>query len=289
MPPVRPSLPPTALVLLSIVSTQLGSAMAKSLFAQINPYAIVFLRVGFAAIVLLLLWRPRWQQVERKHYLALIGFGLVLALMNLSFYLAIELVPIGIAVALEFVGPLGLAVLNSRRWLDGLWVVLAAAGILLLAPVNGAVNGVTLDPMGLLLALTAGGFWAAYILLSAKVGKALPGGAGLAIAMTIGAVVLLPLGLWAGGVSLSPHLLLLGFGVALLLRLALFIRVGSVALDASPSIWSIAQLGTRCRSADGLLGAERNSIPASDMCNYAGHNCSSRSSFGAGMNSADLR
>ena len=216
MPPVRPSLPPTALVLLSIVSTQLGSAMAKSLFAQINPYAIVFLRVGFAAIVLLLLWQPRWQQVERKHYLALIGFGLVLALMNLSFYLAIELVPIGIAVALEFVGPLGLAVLNSRRWLDGLWVLLAAAGILLLAPVNGVVNGVTLDPMGLLLALTAGGFWAAYILLSAKVGKALPGGAGLAIAMTIGAVVLLPLGLWAGGVSLSPHLLLLSFGVALL-------------------------------------------------------------------------
>jgi len=186
--------------------------MAKSLFAQINPYAIVFLRVGFAAIVLLLLWRPRWQQVERKHYLALIGFGLVLALMNLSFYLAIERVPIGIAVALEFVGPLGLAVLNSRRWLDGLWVVLAAAGILLLAP----VNGVTLDPMGLLLALTAGGFWAAYILLSVRVGKVLPGGAGLAMAMTIGAIILLPLGLWAGGASLSPHLLLLGFGVALL-------------------------------------------------------------------------
>ena len=207
----RPVASPTLLVLLSIVSTQLGSAVAKSLFTQISPYAMVCLRVGFAAIVLVMLWRPRWRQVERGHYLPLIGFGLSLALMNLAFYLAIERVPIGIAVALEFVGPLGVAICNSRRWLDGLWVAMAAAGILLLAPVGGA----TLDPLGLLLALTAGGFWAAYILLAAKVGKALPGGAGLAMAMTIGAVALLPVGLWAG-MALSPHLLLLGFGVALL-------------------------------------------------------------------------
>ncbi len=210
--PARPSLPPTALLLLSIVSTQLGSAVAKSLFTQINPYAVVVLRVGFAAIVLLLLWRPRWRQINRADYLPLVGFGLALALMNLTFYLAIERIPIGIAVALEFLGPLGLAVLNSRRWLDGLWVALAAAGILLLAP----VGDVQLDPIGLLLALTAGGFWASYILLSVRVGRALPGGAGLAIAMTIGALLLLPVGLWAGVIGLPLPLLLLGFAVAML-------------------------------------------------------------------------
>ncbi len=210
--PARPPLPPTALLLLSIVSTQLGSAVAKSLFTQINPYAVVVLRVGFAAIVLLLLWRPRWRQISRADYLPLVGFGLALALMNLTFYLAIERIPIGIAVALEFLGPLGLAVLNSRRWLDGLWVALAAAGILLLAP----VGDVQLDPIGLLLALTAGGFWASYILLSVRVGRALPGGAGLAIAMTIGALLLLPVGLWAGVIGLPLPLLLLGFAVAML-------------------------------------------------------------------------
>ncbi|MBF1999584.1 MAG: EamA family transporter [Synechococcales cyanobacterium C42_A2020_086] len=208
-----PVLPPTALVLLSIVSTQLGSALAKSLFQQLNPYSMALLRVGFAAIVLLLLWRPRLTGMSRRGRVALIGFGLSLSLMNLTFYLAIERIPIGVAVALEFIGPLGVAVANSRRWLDGLWVALAAVGIGLLAPIGGSV----LDPVGVGLALVAGSFWAAYILLSARVGRAFPGGTGLALAMSVGAIVLLPIGLMAGGTALvSPPLLLLGFGVALL-------------------------------------------------------------------------
>lgn len=212
--PAPPRLSPTVLVLLSIVSTQLGSAIAKSLFEQLNPYAVVFLRVGFAAIVLLALWRPRWRQVDRSAYPALVLFGLALALMNLSFYLAIERVPIGIAVAVEFIGPLGVAVFNSRRWIDLLWVGLAAIGIVLLAPIG---NGLALDSIGIVLALTAGGFWAAYILLAARVGQALPGGTGLAWAMVIGAIVLLPIGIGAGGTALlTPHLLLIGLGVALL-------------------------------------------------------------------------
>lgn len=208
-----PVLPPTALVLLSIVSTQLGSALAKSLFQQLNPYGMALLRVGFAAIILLLLWRPRLTGMNRWGRVALIGFGLSLSLMNLTFYLAIERIPIGVAVALEFIGPLGVAVANSRRWLDGLWVALAAVGIGLLAPIGGSV----LDPVGVGLALVAGSFWAAYILLSARVGRAFPGGTGLALAMGVGAIVLLPIGLMAGGTALvSPPLLLLGFGVALL-------------------------------------------------------------------------
>jgi inner membrane transporter RhtA len=205
---------PTLLVLLSVFSTQIGSAFAKRLFEQLNPYGIVYLRVGFAALVLMILWRPRWREVDRAAYPILVLFGLALALMNLSFYLAIARIPIGIAVALEFLGPLGVAVAHSRRWLDGLWVLLAAGGILLLAPIG---NGLNLDPIGVGLALIAGGLWAAYILLSARVGKALPGGAGLALAMTIGAIALTPIGLLAGGTGLwSPSLLLFGFGVALL-------------------------------------------------------------------------
>jgi len=208
-----PQLSPNLLVLLSIASTQLGSAIAKSLFESLSPAAIVFLRVGFAAIVLLLLWRPPLKKIDRTHYKALILFGLSLALMNFTFYLAIERIPIGVAVALEFIGPLGLAIVNSRRWLDVVWVVLAAIGIILLAPIGGLV----FDPIGIGLALTAGGLWATYILLSAKVGQALPGGTGLAYAMTIAAIVLLPVGIAAGGTALlNPYFLLLGLGVALL-------------------------------------------------------------------------
>ncbi len=210
---MKPSFPPVGLVFLSIVSTQLGSAIAKSLFEQLNPVAVVCLRVGFAALVLMLLWRPHWRQVDRSTYPALIGFGLALALMNLTFYWAIERVPIGIAVTLEFIGPLGVAVFNSRRWLDVVWVVLAGLGIVLLAPIGNT----ELDPLGIAMALIAGGFWAAYILLSVKVGQALSGGSGLAFAMTIGAIVLIPIGLAAGNLSLlTPNLLLIGFGVALL-------------------------------------------------------------------------
>jgi inner membrane transporter RhtA len=213
-PSALPQLSPTVLVLLSIISTQLGSAIAKSLFEQLNPLAVVFLRVVFAAVVLLALWRPQWRQVDRSTYPMLVLFGLALALMNLSFYLAIERVPIGIAVALEFIGPLGVAVCNSRRWIDGLWVGLAALGIVLLAPLG---NDLTLDPVGIGLSLVAGGFWAAYILLSARVGQALPGGTGLAWAMLVGAIVLFPIGVIGGGAALlMPHLLLIGLGVALL-------------------------------------------------------------------------
>jgi inner membrane transporter RhtA len=213
-PAVRPALAPTWLVLLSIASTQLGSAVAKSLFPALNPIGIVFLRVGFAAIVLLLLWRPRLRSLAREHYLPLLLFGLTLSMMNLSFYLAIDRIPIGVAVALEFLGPLAVAVVNSRRYLDLIWVGLAGLGIVLLAPIG---NGLVFDPMGIALSLVAAGLWGTYILLSAKVGQILAGGSGLALAMAIGAIVLLPFGLVSSGPALlNPYLLILGFGVAML-------------------------------------------------------------------------
>lgn len=207
------SVPPTGLVLLGIGTVQLGAAIAKSLFHDLGPTGTVFLRVGFAALVLLLLWRPRLRGYTPANYFVTILFGLVLGGMNLSFYSALERIPLGITVTLEFVGPLGVAVAGSQRLLDLLWVGLAAAGIILLAPWGGA----KLDPLGVGLALLAGSLWAAYILLSARVGRAFPGGAGLALAMFVAAIVLLPLGVLSGGTALlNPRLLAAGFGVALL-------------------------------------------------------------------------
>src|SRR5215207_8577592 len=208
--------PPTALVLFSIVSVQLGAAVAKSLFDSLGPGCTVFLRIAFAALVLFLLVRPKLGGHDWVGYLVAGLFGLALAGMNFSIYLAFDRIPLGVAVTLEFIGPLGVAVAGSRRVLDLLWVVLAAAGILLLAPL-GVLGGMDLDPVGVAFAFLAGGFWAAYILLSARTGSAFPGGTGLVIALCVGTVVLLPVGIAGGGAALlDPKLLLIGFGVAML-------------------------------------------------------------------------
>ncbi|MBE9226353.1 EamA family transporter [Phormidium sp. LEGE 05292] len=242
--------PPTGLVLFSIGSAQLGSAIAKSLLAQSSPAGIVLLRVGFAALVLFGLWRPRLSHRIYAIRWLLVAFGCALAVMNLSFYYAIERIPLGIAVALEFMGPLGVALAHSRRWLDGLWVLLAGTGILLLTP----FVGVTLDLIGIGLALVAGTCWAAYILLSARIGQALEGGEGLAWAMAIAALLLLPLGVFTEGAALlQPHLMLTGFGVALLssaipysLELAalrgLSVQVFGILLSLEPVAAALAAL-----------------------------------------------
>lgn len=210
------AIPPTALVMFAIFSVQLGAALAKSLFDQLGPGGMVFLRIAFAAVVLLVLLRPRLGGYARGDYAVAVVFGLALAAMNSFMYMALDRIPLGIAVTLEFVGPLGVAVAGSRRALDVLWVVLAACGILLLAPL-GVLGESNLDPVGVLFALMAGFFWASYILLSARTGSAFPGGAGLVISLCIGTVVLLPVGIASGGTALlDPWLLLAGFGVAML-------------------------------------------------------------------------
>src|SRR5215203_5482858 len=197
--------PPTALVLFSIVSVQLGAAVAKSLFDSLGPGGTVFLRIAFAALVLFLLVRPKLGGHDWVGYLVAGLFGLALAGMNFSIYLAFDRIPLGVAVTLEFIGPLGVAVAGSRRVLDLLWVVLAAAGILLL------------DPVGVAFALLAGCLWACYILLSARTGSAFPGGTGLVIALCVGTLVLFPFGIAGAGYALlDPKLLLAGFGVAML-------------------------------------------------------------------------
>ncbi len=195
---------------------QLGAAIAKGLFDSVGPAGAVFLRVGFAALILLAMWRPRLGRRALSDYALAIVFGLALAGMNFAFYSALERIPLGVAVTLEFAGPLGVAVVGSRRLLDLLWVVLAAAGILLLAPLN-LFGGVNLDPVGVALALLAGILWGSYILLSARTGRIFPGGTGLAIAMCVGALALVPVGVAEAGYALlDPRVLLVGLGVALL-------------------------------------------------------------------------
>jgi inner membrane transporter RhtA len=197
-------------------SVQLGAAIAKGLFDSLGPGGTVFLRIVFAALLLLVLWRPRLHGYPRSGYLVAILFGLVLAGMNLSIYLSFDRIPLGVAVTIEFIGPLGVAVAGSRRPLDLLWVALAAAGILLLAPL-GVLGDTDLDPVGVAFAVLAGCLWAAYILLSARTGQAFPGGTGLVIAMCTGTIVLLPVGVAnAGPALLDPKLLLAGFAIAVL-------------------------------------------------------------------------
>lgn len=215
--------PSPVLVLGAVASVQFGASLAKGLFDEIGPGGTVLMRTLFAALVLSAIWRPRVRGLDRSEVALAIAFGISLAGMNFLFYEALARIPLGVAVTLEFAGPLGVAVAGSRRALDVLWVSLAAAGILLLVPLGGA-HGVLADPggggtdaLGIVFALSAGAFWAAYILLSARAGSIFPGGAGLALAMVVATMILLPFGIVQGGANLlDPRLLALGAAVAML-------------------------------------------------------------------------
>jgi inner membrane transporter RhtA len=205
--------PPVILVLGAISSVQVGAAVAKTLFDEIGASGTVFVRVVFAALVLALIWRPRVAGHGRRDILLAVLFGLTLGGMNLAFYSALDRIPLGITVTLEFVGPLGVAVAGSRTALDLLWVALAAAGILLLSDFGSG----DLNRVGVALALLAGCLWAAYIVLSARVGRAFPGASGLTLAMIVAAALLLPVGVAdAGADLLVPWILAAGAAVAIL-------------------------------------------------------------------------
>jgi inner membrane transporter RhtA len=207
------SAPSPALVLGAIASVQFGAAIAVTLFAQIGPGGAVWLRLLGGTVILVPLWRPRWRGRSRSDLLLAGLFGFVLASMNFSFYSAIHRIPLGIAVTLEFIGPLMVAIAGSRRPLDLLWVALAAAGILALT--EGGVHH--LDGVGVALALLAGGLWAAYILINARVGRAFEGATGLSLAMCVGTLLMTPVGIAQGGSHLlEPRSLLLGAAVGLL-------------------------------------------------------------------------
>jgi inner membrane transporter RhtA len=206
-------IPPTLLVLVAVSSVQFGGAFAKTLFDEIGPSGTVFLRVAFASLILTALWRPALSGRSRADWRLIAAYGITLVAMNLSFYEALDRIPLGIAVTFEFIGPLGVAVAGSRRPLDLAWVALAAAGVVLLSDFGTA----DLDALGVGLALLAGGFWAAYILRAARGGRAYPGGQGLALGMAVGALMVAPVGLAGGGGNLiDAQVLAIGLAVAIL-------------------------------------------------------------------------
>jgi len=208
------AIPPPGLVLLAILSVQVGAGLAKNLFAQLPPSAVVFLRIATGAIILVAMVRPKVRGMTRRDLTVAIAFGLSLGLMNLSFYEALARLPIGIAVAIEFIGPLTLAVVSSRRRLDLIWVVLAGAGVILLAPWS---QGGGANWAGIGFGALAGVFWAAYIVLSAATGARFPGASGLSFAMIVSTVLVTPIGIVSGGSGLlDPEILLVGAGVGLL-------------------------------------------------------------------------
>lgn len=212
-PPRHVSVSPLPAVLGAVVSVQGGAALAKHLFPLLGPTGTVGLRIGLSALLLLLAFHPPLRKLTAEQWRAIVPYGVVLGGMNLVFYLALSRIPLGLAVTLEFVGPLGVAIFGSRRALDLAWVVLAATGIALIAPRRGG----NVDPVGVLLALGAGAFWAAYILIGGRVSRLLPGGAAVATGMLFAAIAVLPISIATGGFShLTAGRILAGLGVALL-------------------------------------------------------------------------
>jgi inner membrane transporter RhtA len=201
------------LTLGSIVSVQCGSALATGLFDSVGPAGAVFLRASFGAIALLLFTRGEPLRTREWPHRDVWLLSVSVAAVNLFFYAALDRLPLGITVTLEFVGPLGVAVLGSRRPLDVIWVVLAAVGIVLLS--NGGGGGI--DGVGVVLALTAGFFWGAYIFFSDRVGALAPGPGGATLAAIISAAIVAPLGLAQGGSDLlAASTLLAGAAVGVL-------------------------------------------------------------------------
>lgn len=216
-------IPPPVLVLLGIVSVQIGAGLAKGMFDRLPPTMVVFLRLATMAVVVGIMAHRTLRTLRRDHtrpdLLVAAGLGLSLAVMNFSFYKAIETIPLGVGVTIEFLGPLLVSVLASRRALDLLWAVLALLGVVLLSRSGGDV-----DLVGVLWAALAGAAWAVYIYASAATGRRFSDNTGLALASVVGTLAIFPLSLSLEGTTifgqgfaeLTPELLALGIGVGLL-------------------------------------------------------------------------
>jgi len=205
--------PAPALVVAAIASVQTGAAIARTAFDEAGALGVTLMRLALAAVLLVAVLRPRPWRWARPAVLAVVVFGVALACMNLTFYLALRTVPLGVAVTAEFLGPLTLSLVQTRRARDLVWVASAGTGVALL----GLRGGGDVPLGGLALALLAGAFWAGYILASARVGRLVPGTQGLAAALVVASLIALPFG--AAGVARvldQPGVLLVGATVALL-------------------------------------------------------------------------
>ena len=202
----RTAPPATLMVLTAIASVQVGSAVARTLFDDLGASGVTLLRLAFAAVILAVVTRPKVRSWSGAAWRAAVLLGVVMAGMNLIFYLSLRTVPLGTAVTVEFLGPLLLSVVQTRRLVDLLWAALAAAGVLLL----GLDSGGSAPLSGLLLAFLAGLCWAGYILLSARLGSLVPGTGGLAVSLAIGALLVLPFGATGATAVLEHPALLIG-------------------------------------------------------------------------------
>ncbi|WPO78142.1 DMT family transporter [Flavobacterium sp. KACC 22761] len=207
------NLPPVQAVLLAIISVQCGAAIAKTLFPALGAAGTASIRIGVSAIILLLAYRPNLKEITKAQWKVVIPYGLSLGAMNLIFYFAIEKIPIGLAVTLEFIGPLLLAIIGSKRLIDYLWVLLAAIGILLIAPWTND----RLDSLGVIFALLAGALWACYIVFGGKISKIMNEGTAVSTGMLLAAILVLPFGIFENGLAnLTPRLFGMGVALALL-------------------------------------------------------------------------
>ena len=229
---------PMLAILGAVTALGLGTSWAKhSLFPVVGAQGTTAVRVGFSALLLLLFWRPwRWA-LSGADARTVALYGAALGAMNLCFYMSLRTIPFGIAVAIEFAGPLAVALFSSRRPLDFLWVLLAAAGLALLLPLGHDVS--TLDPAGVLFALAAAVFWATYIIFGKRASH-LHAGHSVSLGLFVAALVVVPVGVaHAGGALLSPVILATGLGVALISS-AIPISLEMVALKRlSPQAFGI--------------------------------------------------
>lgn len=247
----RPAVPAPLLVLGGVVSVQFGGALAATLVPEIGAGGSVLLRVGMAAAILVAVVRPRLRGHSRRAWRTVLAFGVALGLMNWTFYGSLAHLPLGVAVTVEFLGPLLLTTVLSRRRLDFVAVLAAAVGVLLISealsvPLSG------LSWVGLLLALTAGACWAAYILLSRRTGAEFAQLDGLAIALVVSAVVVLPAGLttahlWTGehllkGLGLAVLSSLLPYSLELLALRRMAAAVFGILLSLEPAVAALAGL-----------------------------------------------
>lgn len=243
---------PISLLIIAMFSIQIGASLAKSLFPAVGAMGATSLRLGFGTLLLWLVlrpWRRPWRGLPWK---MLLGYGISLGVMNSLFYLALQTVPLGIAIALEFTGPLGLALLGSRRLRDVGWVLLAIAGLLLLLPWSSQATA--LDPLGVAYALGAGVCWALYIVFGQKAG-ADHGVQAVAVGAVIAAAVAVPWGVMASGMALlAPALLPAGLAVAVL----------SMALPYSLEMFALTRLPVR---SFGMLMSLEPAIGA--LCGFA--------------------
>jgi inner membrane transporter RhtA len=276
-----------ALVIAAVVSVQAGSAAATTLFDQVGPAGAVLYRLAFAALVLLAIWRPHPLEQGRDGLILAIAFGAMLAGMNFLFYESIDRIDLGIAVTFEFVGPLLVGLFASRRPLDLVWVACAAAGVLLLTRPSGSAS-----TAGIAFALGAGGCWALYILLSARIGRVFGGGRGLALAMAVAALIMVvPGGLAADGDLIDPGAAAVGaatavlssvipyslelealrriavgtFGVLMSLEPAVAALIGLIALDQSLAGFDVIGIGLVVVASAGVLGASAARAPSEGL------------------------